>query len=153
MQNQEVEAFRFVATAYCDFIDSCRIFEEKESFRKLLRIISHLYTTALDLPEIEPEDEHSIDLDFPLPKVDVKYHNLYTEIFDPYQDEKPVNGCLDDDIMGIYRDIKKGLILYEQGKSIEAVWEWRFGLEMHWGEHATSAIRALHAINYVTRPT
>ncbi|MDQ0427430.1 hypothetical protein QOZ98_000255 [Planomicrobium stackebrandtii] len=50
--------------------------------------------------------------------------------------------------MGIYRDIKKGLILYEQGHSMEAIWEWKFGFEVHWGEHATSAIRALHSFNY-----
>lgn len=131
MQSQEVDAFRVVAKAYCDFIDSCRIFEKEASFRKLLRIISQLYTTALYLPEVEPEEENSIDLDFPLPKVDVKNHNVYTEIFDPYHDETPVNGCLDDDIMGIYSDIKKGLVLYEQGHRIEAVWEWRFGLEVH----------------------
>ena len=149
MQSQEVEAFRVVAATYCDFIDSCRVFEKEESFRKLLRIISQLYTNALDLPEVEPEEEHSIDLDFPLPKVDVKHHNVYTEIFDPYHDETPVNGCLDDDIIGIYSDLKKGLILYEQGHDTEAVWEWRFGLEVHWGEHATSAIRALHSIKYL----
>lgn len=149
MQSKEVEAFRVVATAYCDFIDSCRIFEKEESFRKLLRITSQLYTNALDLPEVEPEEEHSIDLDFPLPKVDVKHHNVYTEIFDPYHDETPINGCLDDDIIGIYSDIKKGLVLYEQGHDTEAIWEWRFGLEVHWGEHATSAIRALHSIKFL----
>lgn len=131
MQSQEVEAFRGVAAAYCDFIDSFRIFEEEESFRKLLRILSQLYTNALDLPE-----------------VDVKHHNVYTEIFDPYHDKTPVNGCLDDDIIGIYSDLKKGLLLYEQGHGIEAVWEWRFGFEVHWGEHATSAIRALHSIKF-----
>ena len=147
MQSQEVEAFRVVAAAYCDFIDSCRIFEEEESFSKLLRIISQLYTTALDLPEVEPEEERPIEWDFPLPEVDVKHHNVYMEIFNPYHDETPVNGCLDDDIMGIYSDIKKGLLLYEQGHGTVAVWEWRFGLEVHWGEHATSAIRALHSIN------
>ena len=148
MQSQEVEAFRVVAAAYCDFIDSCRTFEEEESFRKLLRIISHLYTNALDLPEVELEEEHLTDVDFLLPEVDVKYHNVYTEIFDPYHDKTPVNGCLDDDIIGIYSDLKKGLLLYEQGHGIEAVWEWRFGFEVHWGEHATSAIRALHSIKF-----
>ncbi|MBB5181565.1 hypothetical protein HNQ44_003030 [Planomicrobium koreense] len=149
MQSQEVEAFRVLATAYCDFIDSSRSFDEEESFKKLLRIISQLYTNALDLPEVEVEEEHLPDVDFPLPEVDIKHHNVYTEIFDPYHAETPVNGCLDDDIMGIYSDLKKGLLLYEQGHGIEAVWEWKFGLEEHWGEHATSAIRALHSIKFI----
>ncbi|XKE95109.1 DUF5063 domain-containing protein [Metaplanococcus flavidus] len=149
MQSQEVEAFRVVATAYCDFIDSCRIFKDEESFRNLLRIISQMYTNALDLPEVEFENENWIDVDFPLPEVDVKHHNVYTEIFDPYHDETPMNGSLDDDIIGIYSDIKKGLILFERGHDDEAVWEWRFGLEVPWGEHATSAIRALHSIKFL----
>ena len=147
MQSQRVETFRAAATAYCDFIDSCLTFDEEESFRKLLRVISQLYMTALDLPEFEVEEKHSVELDFPLPEVNIKHHNVYMEIFNPYQDKTPVNGCLDDDIIGIYSDIKKGLILYEQGHGIEAVWEWKFGLEVHWGEHATSAIGALHSIN------
>ncbi|WP_181313577.1 hypothetical protein [Planomicrobium soli] len=45
-------AFRSAAAAYCDLIDSCRLFEEEESFRILLKILSHLYTKALDLPEV-----------------------------------------------------------------------------------------------------
>ena len=147
MQSQEVEAFRVVAAAYCDFIDSTRSFDEEENFSKLLRIISQLYTNALDLPEVE--EEHRPDVEFPLPVVNVKHHNVYTEMFDPYHDETPVNGCLDDDILGIYSDLKKGLLLYEQGHGIEAVWEWKFGLEVHWGEHATSAIRALHSIKFL----
>lgn len=146
MQHQEVEAFRISADAYCGFIDSCRSFDEEESFSKLLKILSQLYTKALDLPEVESEEECPIDVDFLLPEIEVKKHNVYREIFNPYQDETPVNGCLDDDILGIYSDIKKGLILYEEGHDIEAVWEWKFGLETHWGEHATSAIRALHSI-------
>lgn len=149
MQSQEVEAFRVLATAYCDFIDSSRSFDEAESFSKLLRIISQLYTNVLDLPEVEVEEAHLPDVDFALPEVDVKHHNVYTEIFDPYHAETPVTGCLDDDILGIYSDLKKGLLLYEQGHGIEAVWEWKFGLEVHWGEHATSAIRALHSIKFI----
>ena len=30
------------------------------------------------------------------------------------------------------------------GRWEEALWEWSFYLAHHWGEHATSAIRALH---------
>lgn len=92
MQSQEVEAFRAVVKVYCNFIDSCRTFEEEANFRKLLRIMSQLSTTTLGLPEVEHGEEYSIDLNFPLPKVDIKHHNVYTDIFDPYHDENPVNG-------------------------------------------------------------
>lgn len=113
-----------------------------------LRIISQLFTSALNLPEVELKERHWGDVDVQLPTVEVKHHNVYTEIFDPYQDETPVTSCLEDDMIDIYIDIKKGLILFEQGHIVNAIWEWRFGLEIHWGEHATSAIRALQSIKF-----
>lgn len=146
MQSKEVEVFIAAATTYCNFIDSGISFEEKESLINLLKILSYLYAKALDLPELEPKEEHSINLEFPLPEVEFKIYNVYMKIFNPYCDTTPVKGCLEDDIIDIYSEIKKGLILYEQGHELEAVWEWKFGLEMHWGEHATSAIRALQSI-------
>ncbi|MDN7245549.1 DUF5063 domain-containing protein [Planococcus shenhongbingii] len=148
MVSKEVEEFRIAAAAYCDFIDSCSSFDDKETLIKLLSLVSRLYTEAFELPEVELEGEHTIDVDFPLPEVIFQKHNVYKEIFNPYHDTIPVNGCLDDDITDIYSDIKNGLLLYEQGHDAEAVWEWKFSFEVHWGEHATSAIRALHSINY-----
>ncbi|QKX52854.1 DUF5063 domain-containing protein (plasmid) [Planococcus glaciei] len=146
MRSKEVRAFVTTATTYCDFIDSHISFEEKENLSKLLKSLSQLYAKALELPEVEPKEEHSIDLKFPLPKVEFKSYNVYLEIFNPYCDTTPVKGCLEDDITDIYSEIKKGLILYEHGHELEAVWHWKFGLKMHWGEHATSAIRALQSI-------
>ncbi|WKA60354.1 DUF5063 domain-containing protein [Planococcus shenhongbingii] len=143
-----MEKFQMAAAAYCDFIDSCSSFDDKETLIKLLSIVSRLYTEAFELPDVESEEGHSVDVDFPLPVVDFKSHNVYKEMFNPYHDTTPLNGCLDDDITGIYSDIKNGLVLYEQGNVKEAVWEWKFGFEVHWGEHATSAIRALHSINF-----
>ena len=142
------ESFVIVAVSFCDFIESCSTYNEKKTLMKFLRILSQLYAEALVLPIVEPKEEHLVDRDFPLPKVDFKNHNVYTEMFNPYLDKMPVSGCLDDDILDIYRDIKSGLILYEQGKHTEAIWEWKVGFEIHWGEHATSAIRALHSIHY-----
>lgn len=123
MRSQEVEAFRVIASAYCDFIDSSRIFNDEESYRKLLRIISQLFTSALNLPEVELKERHWGGVDVQLPTVEVKHHNVYTEIFDPYQDETPVTCCLEDDMIDIYIDIKKGLILFEQGHIVNAIWE------------------------------
>ncbi|MBD2451990.1 DUF5063 domain-containing protein [Nostoc sp. FACHB-152] len=44
----------------------------------------------------------------------------------------------------IYLDLKKGLILYEHSYFIEALWEWRFHFEIHWGAHLVGAQRAIH---------
>jgi hypothetical protein len=72
---------------------------------------------------------------------------LYWEIFDPLQDPpgEPVVGHVSDDIVDIYGDVAGGLILYDSDTRDEAGWEWGFNFRIHWGEHATGAIRALHA--------
>lgn len=72
--------------------------------------------------------------------------DFYAEVFDPYSDTRePVIGSLADDLADIYRDLVDGLRAWRSGDRADAVWRWRFGFQVHWGEHATSALRALHA--------
>jgi hypothetical protein len=72
--------------------------------------------------------------------------DYYGEIFDPLMvpPEEAGVGSLADDLADIYRDVVTGLRAYRKGMRSEALWEWGFGLQVHWGEHATGAIRALH---------
>jgi hypothetical protein len=53
-------------------------------------------------------------------------------------------GELADDLVAIYRDVALGLDLHERGRVDDALWEWGFGFQARWGQHASSAIRALH---------
>lgn len=71
---------------------------------------------------------------------------LYGEVFDPHvmPPEEAVVCDLADDIADIHRDLTKGLSLYERGHAVEAEWEFAFQFRIHWGRHATDAIRALH---------
>ena len=70
----------------------------------------------------------------------------YSEIFSPLVQplEPPVVGDLADDLVDIYRDVATGLCLYDAGGIDDALWQWGFRFQTHWGEHASSAIRALH---------
>jgi hypothetical protein len=70
----------------------------------------------------------------------------YSEIFSPLvpAPEAPVVGDLADDLVDIYRHIATGLHLYRAGRVDDAIWEWGFNFQTHWGEHASSAMRALH---------
>jgi hypothetical protein len=70
------------------------------------------------------------------------------EVFDPYAEppEAVVLGSLADDVGDIYLDLADGLELWAAGNLAAAVWEWRFGLESHWGQHLTGALRAIHAL-------
>ena len=72
---------------------------------------------------------------------------MYGEVFDPLTipSEEPVIGSIADDIIDIYRDVVTGLRAYRLGDLANARWEWAFNFAHHWGEHATGAIRALHA--------
>jgi hypothetical protein len=121
----------------------------------LIRIV-RLYESALHLPDpwndtlsADPEPDrvtadergavahHSARLPF----------NWYGEVFDPtiVPPEEPVVGSIVDDIADIYRDVVSGRRAHQRGLRAQAVWEWGFGFRTHWGEHATGAIRALHA--------
>lgn len=120
----------------------------------LLRIL-RLYLAALELP---PAPDTTDELDLEHLDVDhdewqaVRTHaarlplDYYGEIFDPLPvpPMEPCLGSLSDDIAGIYGDVVSGLRKFRAGHENAAVQEWLFGLQTHWGEHATSAIRALH---------
>ena len=74
----------------------------------------------------------------------------YREVFDPYDwtDDEPGVGSLTDDFLDIYRDVNRGLLPYDRGEHGSAVWEWRFHFDIHWGDHAVDALRALKRACY-----
>ncbi|WP_376785316.1 DUF5063 domain-containing protein [Siminovitchia terrae] len=74
-------------------------------------------------------------------------YEYYWEIFNPYNFEAPVCTSLTDDVLDMYKDVKKGIFLFERKKQKEAFWNWKFHFKTHWGGHAVDAIRALHSAN------
>ena len=74
--------------------------------------------------------------------------NHYSEMFHPYDlnARDPVTGSLADDLADIYGDLSDGLAKWRRGDWARASWVWRFNFTVHWGEHATGALRALHAL-------
>lgn len=73
--------------------------------------------------------------------------HIYCTAFAPLviPPEEAVVGCLADDLADIYRDVVSGLRAYRTGRRASAVWEWGYNFRIHWGDHATNAMRALHA--------
>ena len=123
--------------------------------RRALGLVARLYLAALALPPRWCEDEDRTEVGpRPLPGQREVYPSLaarlpfrhYGEVFNPLPvpPEAPVVGDLADDLADIFAEVDGGLQWIEAGHPEEAVWEWGFGLIHHWGEHATSAIRALH---------
>ncbi len=121
-----------------------------------IRLVSRLHADAVmlpgvddealgegdDIPELSPPQKQAATerfRTFPL--------HYYWEVFTPITEEpeEPVTGDIADDFSDIYHDVKSGLLAYELGRQPQAVWHWRFTWGIHWGEHATSALRALHS--------
>ena len=72
----------------------------------------------------------------------------YWEVFDPYEEDEPVGGSLTDDLLDIYRDLGRGLLAWNSGARESALWDWKFHFELHWGDHAVDALRALKRACY-----
>ncbi|MBL9088915.1 MAG: DUF5063 domain-containing protein, partial [Planctomycetia bacterium] len=69
----------------------------------------------------------------------------YASIFDPHGDQadETVTGSLADDLADIYRDVGDAVAAFDAGRPTCARWELTEGRGIHWGRHATGAIRAL----------
>lgn len=152
MSDSEATTIRFVdeAAGFCALVS-----ERKPTVEALRRSLVTLVAAALELRPVEPTDA-----DHPLTEeigkatarvVDSVRSALgaadrYWEVFDPRVREEPVAASLADDIGDIFRDLRTGLALHAEGHPADAIWHWRFTFEMHWGDHATDALRALHRL-------
>ena len=150
-QQDPTETFALSVRAFAEWV-----VKSKESgapaARQLLVMLLNLYSQCLALPSrnptTSPEKRQQIKGEFTLiyrkgKRLPVGY---YGEVFDPLPvpPQEPVVGDLSDDLADIYFELVSGLQLYDRNQIDDAVWTWKFGLESHWGEHATGAIRVLH---------
>lgn len=150
--DRATEYFLESVREYCSWAES-EPKTETEEVKVAIRLLADLYSGVLVLSNNGPgnnvvaksitkEEWNKIYIRFgALP------FNYYHEFFSPYKlvEEDPVIGDLADDLADIYRDVKNGLLLYEQGHVTEALWRWSQSFSLHWGRHATSALHALHA--------
>ncbi|MGO4887312.1 DUF5063 domain-containing protein [Anaerobacillus sp. MEB173] len=148
MKIKEAEWFLQSALHYCNQIDLFNNNDEGNKLYKILVSLSDLYTKALSLPEVEPKNSQVASFDIDLPRVNFKQYEKYWEVFEPYHLEELICTSLADDILDIYKDVKEGILLYEQNEHMEAIWHWKFHFEVHWGSHAVDAMRALHSANF-----
>ena len=144
----ELEEFGRAARGFCSWATSPVVPYENEA-AAAARHIALLIAAgcALGWAEGEPADFDPpvAGTDAARKKASALPFQYYSEIFNNLvvPAEEPVVGDLVDDIVDIYSDIAPGLALYDAGKLEEAKNHWQFWLSSHWGEHATSALRAL----------
>lgn len=65
-----------------------------------------------------------------------------------YKLNEPGGGSLSDDILNIYKDLKEGIILFEQDTPNEAIWHWKFHFQAYWGSHVVNALRTLNSVKH-----
>ncbi len=120
--------------------------------REVRRLLARLIADALALPETSPDDapdavratdDELKALALRLAELPVDEYGVYFWPADLQSD--PVVASLIDDLQSIYRDLKDGLWLYQQGHADAAAWQWLLLFEVHWGHHASNALHALQA--------
>ena len=141
-----VAAFAREAREYCAFVRSaCELALADRLAAARTRLLA-LYAAALSLPSNPAFGDVQVDADAPPPGPWSGFaeKDIYWEVFDPYEQDQPVAGSLSDDLLDVYKDVARGLALWDSSHHVEAIWEWRFHFVVHWGDHAIDALRALH---------
>ena len=147
---ESLDCFVSTAQQYCSWAEGASL-EQEEGVKKAISLVAALYSLALVLPDEgcgEDIDGKEVTHDewkliyegfesFPFKYYSVSFSPAKTE-------EAPVTGDVADDLADIYRDLKNGLWLHENGHVTEAVWEWKHSFNTHWGRHAVSLLHALH---------
>ncbi|MBP6003642.1 MAG: DUF5063 domain-containing protein [Pyrinomonadaceae bacterium] len=150
MDEQDIQKFVEIAKQFCTWIEGSPDDAELE-IAAIQRLLADLHAAVVRLEDLECGDvmEDEVSTEY-WKLVRERFINLpfdgYWDIFDPLdlEPEPPVFNLLSDDLADIYGDVKEGLLLYEKGFVVEAVWQWRFTFSTHWGHHLTGAQRAVH---------
>ncbi len=149
------QEFALVASDYCALIEAHPKMSRKKFLEGVLLTLTRLYAAGVHLPTFDSSAKYQErrlthkQWQALFKSLGRKLGNLqfYWEFFNPRFKDDPVAGNLADDLADIYRDIKPGLLVFEQGSTQvkkAVIWHWRFSLISHWGHHATGAIYVLH---------
>ncbi|ESA36370.1 hypothetical protein N836_00420 [Leptolyngbya sp. Heron Island J] len=121
-------------------------------------LLPKIYSLSHKLPEVElPEDEsiQEITVSIQAPTIAINRllgeYDLYSEVFDPVVDTEAITTTISDDLSDIYLDLKRPLIKYKTGIAANqciAIWEWRFNLQGHCGDHLVDVLRPIHRLVY-----
>lgn len=146
-----IKEFANLAREYCNWVESDDKKNETELFN-LQILLSKLYCWGIQLPDCDttdlfqseklPEHNHNKLIQY-FKEFPVQY---YSAIFNAniVPSEEPVTGDVIDDLVDIYKDLKDGLWYLEQGSEVDAVFQWRFSLGVHWARHILGAMYALY---------
>ena len=147
-------AFVEAAEAFMHVVDLLDRYSRDDFVRDLENVLVDLYAAGVGLDNLEPNDdaeprdgltaEEGFALRSRLAETLGDY-DLYEVVFDPYdRNSAPVTSSLADDVAEIYGDLQEGFAELRAGQTANALWDWKFGFDYHWGRHAAHAIHALY---------
>jgi len=152
----EVEYFVTLVRDYVALIENASASMAFEFTRRCAVILPKVYAAALDLPDLEVSDNFDIERSVASPMAEIcrlfGRYDCYHEFYDPYEEAEAVMGSLGDDLADIYLDLANPLRAYDQGHVAEAIWEWKFSMQQHFGDHLVDAMRALHRLVHHRMP-
>lgn len=145
------------AERYCALIEQAESWERQAFVIALAGSLAELLSAASHLPDIEPTDselpgspaQQQWSERFAAVQLKLGDRGDYWTTLAAHGNDasEVVLLPLADDLVDIWRDLKRGLLALEGGvPPSDVTWEWRFGFYTHWGRHATEALRAVHAL-------
>lgn len=145
----QLDDFAALVREYRQLVDHAEPRGAHAFLRDCARLLPRIYSAGIDLPNFEPEEEggeRSVRASVAKLRSLLGEYDSYWEIFDPYEDEPPVCGSLSDDLSDIYQDLVRPLMEFEEGRVRTAVWDWKFNINGHAGDHLVDAMRAIHRL-------
>jgi hypothetical protein len=149
-----LDRFRAAAANFIQTVDSVAAMERDAFLPRLNHCLAELYSSALDLPVVQPDVTSIDETPFAAEKWAELCNSLrdkigpfdaYWGIFDSTENESPVQGTLAGDISEIYFDLNHILHLEEKGASqSDFLWKLRSSFRSHWGKHLLGALVAIH---------
>lgn len=148
-ENLKANDFANVARRYIDVIDTPPQ-DRADCLTRIEVLLAIPVASANDLPQVEPTTSEADPQEIAPPTGLANAlgdADIYWIVLDPTSvTQKPgvAAGSLTDDLTDIYVDLKRGLQLWDSRNERDAVWEWRFSYQTHWGLHALNALRVVH---------
>jgi len=136
--------------SYLDLIDRSDQIEPYELLSRCTHILPEVYRLGLLLPDLDVSDDvvEEIVVDSPSSRLlkQLGRYDVYSEVSDPFIGKDIVHASLADDLSGVYLDLKAPLLHFQGGSRSEAIWEWRFNIRSHCGDHIVDAMRIIHRL-------
>ena len=142
-----IKEFYDLAKAFCCFISENQI--TIDCIPSLMEQLMKLYISAMNLPNTSPEedfDDTACCAEYLPIIISDEIPQFYWEVFDPFDQEDALCADIADDLSDIAADLLSGIREFEAGRINDAVFDWKFDLDTHWGNHLVDVLRALHAL-------